>query len=234
MSRIFVHIGARKGSTGLKNKNLKKFLGKPLILWTIKQAKMTNKVFKTIVNTDSKRIANLSSKNGIDIILKRPKKISNSKSSKFDAWKFSIKYLYDKKLITNDDIFIDLDCTCPLRSLESIHKMIDKFVSFKKQKKKFDGIFTITKARKNPYFNLVEINNYGYLKLSKESKKIIVRRQDCPKVYEHVASTYIFKPEFIIKKKNLMSGKLIGHEVKNFMSWDIDDKFDYKVVNTLS
>ena len=60
---------------------LRTFNGKPLIYWTIKQAKMTNKVFKTIVNTDSKRIANLSSKNGIDIILKRPKKISNSKSN---------------------------------------------------------------------------------------------------------------------------------------------------------
>ena len=170
MSRIFVHIGARKGSTGLKNKNLKIFLGKPLILWTIKQAKMTNKVFKTIVNTDSKQIANLSSKNGIDIILKRPKKISNSKSSKFDAWKFAVKYLYDKKLITDNDIFVDLDCTCPLRSVGSINKMIDKFVSFKKQRKDFDGIFTIATARKNPYFNLVEINRNGYLKLSKDLK----------------------------------------------------------------
>jgi CMP-N-acetylneuraminic acid synthetase len=233
MNRIFVHIGARKGSVELKNKNLKNILGKPLIVWTINHARMINKVFKTIVNTDSKQIANLSNKNGIDIVLKRPKKISNSRSSKFNAWKFAIKYLYDKKLITKDDIFIDLDCTCPLRSVESINEMIDKFVSFKKQKKKFDGIFTITEARKNPYFNLVEINDNGYLKLSKESKKRIVRRQDCPKVYEHVASTYIFKPEFIIKKKYLMSGKLIGHEIKKFMSWDIDNKFDFKIVEHL-
>ena len=205
MSRIFVHIGARKGSVGLKNKNLKKFLGEPLILWTIKQAKMTNNVFKTIVNTDSKQIANLSSKNGINIILKRPKKISNSKSSKFDAWKFAVKYLYDKKLITKDDIFVDLDCTCPLRSLQCINEMIDKFVIYKKQKKNFDGIFTITTARKNPYFNLVEMKRNGYLKLSKDLKTKIVRRQDCPKVYEHVAGAYIFKPEFIIKKKHLMN-----------------------------
>ena len=234
MSRIFVHIGARKGSTGLKNKNLKKFLGKPLILWTIKQAKMTNKVFKTIVNTDSKQIANLSSKNGIDIILKRPKKISNSKSSKFDAWKFAVKYLYDKKLITDNDIFVDLDCTCPLRSLQCINEMIDKFVFYKKQKKNFDGIFTIATARKNPYFNLVEIKSNGYLKLSKDLKKKIVRRQDCPKVYEHVSGAYILKPEFIIKKKHLMNGKIIGHEVNNFMRWDIDDKFDFMIAEILA
>ena len=135
--------------------------------------------------------------------------------------------------MTKDDIFVDLDCTCPLRSVRSINKMIDKFVSFKKQKKKFDGIFTITEARKNPYFNLVEINSNGYLKLSKGQKKRIVRRQDCPKVYEHVANAYIFKPEFIIKKKYLMDGKLIGHETKNFMSWDIDNKFDFKIAEYL-
>ena len=148
MNRIFVHIGARKGSVGLKNKNLKNIFGKPLIIWTIHHAKMINKVFKTIVNTNSKQIVNLSNKNGIDIVLKRPNKISNSKSSKFDAWKFAIKYLYDKKLITNDDIFVDLDCTCPLRSVGSINKMIDKFVSFKKQKKNLMAFLQSLKLEK--------------------------------------------------------------------------------------
>ena len=234
MNRIFVHIGARKGSVGLKNKNLKNIFGKPLIIWTIHHAKMINKVFKTIVNTDSKQIVNLSNKNGIDIVLKRPKKISNSKSSKFDAWKFAVKYLYDKKLITDNDIFVDLDCTCPLRSLQCINEMIDKFVFYKKQKKNFDGIFTIATARKNPYFNLVEMKRNGYLKLSKDLKTKIVRRQDCPEVYEHVAGAYILKPEFIIKKKYLMNGKIIGHKVNNFMRWDIDDKFDFMIAEILA
>ena len=27
-----------------------------------------------------------------------------------------------------------------------------------------------------------------------------------------------------------MSGKLLGHEIKNFTGWDIDDKFDFKIV----
>ena len=67
------------------------------------------------------------------------------------------------------------------------------------------------------------------LLLIKNSKKKIVRRQDCPKVYEHVASTYVLKPEFIIQKEHLMDGRLIGHEIKNFRSWDIDNEFDFKV-----
>ena len=39
MNNIFIHIGARADSSGLKNKNLLKFNGKPLILWSILLAK---------------------------------------------------------------------------------------------------------------------------------------------------------------------------------------------------
>ena len=46
--------------------------------------------------------------------------------------------------------------------------MIKKFINYKDKKRKFDGIFTIIKAKKNPYFNLVEYNKRGYLELSKK------------------------------------------------------------------
>ena len=61
---------------------------------------------------------------------------------------------------------------------------------------------TTTAARKNPYFNLVEKNSKGFLKLSKVFKRKIYTRQDAPKVLEHVASMYALKPNFIIKKKS--------------------------------
>ena len=98
MSKIFIHIGARKGSVSVKNKNIKKIAGKPLILWTINQAKKIKGISKIIVNTDSLRILNLAKKEKVDVPLKRPKNISNSKSSKFLAWKFAINYLKKKKI----------------------------------------------------------------------------------------------------------------------------------------
>ena len=35
------------------------------------------------------------------------------------------------------------------------------------------------------------------------------------------------------KKKHLMDGNFIRHEVKNFMCWDIDNKFDFKIAEYL-
>ncbi len=233
MNRIILHIGARHGSKGIKNKNIKKIFGKPLIYWTLQHAKRVNNISSIVINSDSQQILKLAKKMNIDIILKRPKKISSSKSPKLDAWKFAIKYLKSKNLISNKDIFVDFDCTCPLRDIKDTNEMIKKFITCKKLKKNFDGIFTIVKAKKNPYFNLVEQNKFGHLKISKSLKSKIVRRQDAPKVYEHVANTYVLKPDFISKTRSFMMGNLFGHIVKEKFSWDIDNNFDFKVAEYL-
>jgi len=233
MNKVFLHIGARAGSQGLKNKNIKFFLGKPLIKWSIDFAKQMKNIDQIIINSDSKKILEISKKSGVNILLKRPKKISNSKSSKLSAWKFAVNYLLNKKLIDRDDIFVDLDCTCPLRSIKDVNRMINYYKFLKKRKKTFDGVYTITDSKKTPYFNLVEVNKSGFLKVSKKGKNNLVRRQDSPKVYEHVPNTYVLNPNFIIKSKNFMNGKFIGFKVDKYYSWDIDSGFDFKIAEFL-
>ena len=233
MSKIFIHIGAREDSKGVKNKNMKIISGKPLIYWTIKHAKKVNNISSILINSDSKKIISLAKKLKINIILKRPKKIASSKTSKLEAWKYAVKYLKKKNLLSAKDIFIDFDCTCPLRNIKDTNNMIKKFKKYRKLKKNFDGLFTIIKAKKNPYFNLVEQNRLGYLKVSKKTKSKIVRRQDAPDVFEHVANTYILKPDFILKAKSFMNGNLIGHLVQEQFSWDIDSDFDFKIAEYL-
>ena len=68
-------ICARAGSEGIKNKNIKKFKGKPLIAYPIQLAKKI-KEFKSIsVSTDSKKIANISKNYGADVPFIRSKKL---------------------------------------------------------------------------------------------------------------------------------------------------------------
>ena len=234
MSKIFLHIAARKESQGIKNKNEKKFLGKPLINWSIDFSKKMKIIDSIIVNSDSKRILRISKKAGANILIKRPKKFSSSKTSKLIAWKYAYKYLKDKKILKDSDIFVDLDCTCPVRSSKDFLKMINLYKSLIKKRIIFDGIFTITEAKKNPYFNLVEKNKLGFLKISKKTKKKITRRQDTPSVFEHVANTYIINPKFLKKAKDFMSGKFIGFKVDKYYSWDIDDNFDFKIAEYLA
>mgnify|MGYP003317901958 CR=1 FL=1 len=70
-------ISARGGSQGLKNKNLKYFNGKPLIAWTIEQAKKSKFVRDVYISTDSKKIAKIAKNFGAEVPFFRSKKLSD-------------------------------------------------------------------------------------------------------------------------------------------------------------
>ena len=73
---IFAHIGARGGSKGLKNKNILKINGTPLIGWTLKQILKSDISKNVMVSSDSKEILNISKSFGANIEIK---KIGNKK-----------------------------------------------------------------------------------------------------------------------------------------------------------
>ena len=95
-----VFIFARSGSKGLKNKNIKKFSGKPLIYWTIKQAKKIKNIDSIILSTDSIKIANLGKKYGASVYFIRPKKLASDNSPEWLSWKHAVKFI-QKKFKTN-------------------------------------------------------------------------------------------------------------------------------------
>ena len=234
MSQIFIHIGARGGSKGVKNNNLLKIKNKPLIGIAIEQALNANKNCIVLVSSDSEKILNTSKKFGAKILIKRSKKLSNSKASKFMVWKNSVQYLKKYHNLSHTDLFLDIDCTSPLKKVSDIKKMISKYFNYIRKKKVFDCLMTITPAKKNPYFNLMEMNKNNFLQISKKTKKPILRRQDAPLVYEHVAGIYALKPNFLLNGSNLLSGKIIGVEVDPISAIDIDSNEDYKIIESLS
>ena len=72
-----IFIFARSGSKGLKNKNIKNFNGKPLLYWTIQQAKKIKKIDSIILSTDSKKIARIGKKFGANIFFFKAEETSN-------------------------------------------------------------------------------------------------------------------------------------------------------------
>ena len=66
-------IPARFGSKRIKNKNIKKFKGKPIIYYTLKNAKSSKMIDKVIVSTDSVKILNICRKYGVDTPFLRKK-----------------------------------------------------------------------------------------------------------------------------------------------------------------
>ncbi|MEK9183607.1 MAG: acylneuraminate cytidylyltransferase family protein, partial [Patescibacteria group bacterium] len=85
-------ISARAGSKRLPNKNIRNFLGKPLIAYAIKQALSCNFIDRVIVNTDSPKIAEIALKYGAEVPFLRPKHLATDTAQEID----SILYVVNK------------------------------------------------------------------------------------------------------------------------------------------
>ena len=75
--KILAIIPARGGSKGLPGKNIKSLLGKPLIGWTIEQAKASKYIDEIFVSTDSREIADVAENFGISVPFLRPKELAS-------------------------------------------------------------------------------------------------------------------------------------------------------------
>ena len=97
---------ARGGSKGIKNKNLANIHGKPLIYYTIKEAKKSKKITNYIISTDSIKIKKVAQKYNAQVPFIRPKKFSKDNSSSASALKHALiesEKIYNKKLFALDD-----------------------------------------------------------------------------------------------------------------------------------
>ena len=222
--KILCIICARGGSKRLKNKNFKKLLGKPLIYHTIKQA-IASKIFdKIIFSTDSNKLKKMAVKFGAEAWFKRPKILSSDRAAKMPVIRHAV-LASEKKFKYKFDYICDLDVTSPLRKVDDIKNAFKKFKSSKK-----DMLISGNKARKNPYFNMIQKNKKNLIKLVIKPKKFYVRTQDAPVVYDLNASIYFWKRKACFMQKGPFCKKTIFYEMPFNRSIDIDSLSDFKMV----
>lgn len=223
--QILCTICARKGSKGLKNKNIKILGRKPLINHTIDLALKIKNFSNIVITSDYRKIKKFEKRNKKILFHPRPKKLSGDTIGKLEVIKNAVLSAESKTKKTFDIIF-DLDVTAPIRTEKDIKKSLNFFI-----KKNFDNLVTATESRKNPYFNMLEYKNNKLTICKKISnkKKNILRRQDAPKVYSMNASMYIWKRKTLFSKKKLINNKTGLYIMSDLSSYDIDSDIDFKI-----
>jgi N-acylneuraminate cytidylyltransferase len=218
---IVALICARGNSKGIKNKNLLKFKKTSLIGHAIKQARKSKYINKVIVSTDSKKIAKEAMKNKAEVPFLRPANLAKDNSPEIDTWKHAINFYKSKEKI---DLFVSVPATAPLRIVSDLDNCIKRAIN-----KKLDIVFTVSKASKNPFFNMLILKNKK-LSLAIKPRKQIFRRQEAPKCFDLTTVCYVFKPEYILRnKKNLYEGRTDYIEIPKNRAIDIDDMYDYNL-----
>jgi len=225
--KILCTICARGGSKGVKNKNIKPINGKPLIAYTIEQAKESGLFEHIVISTDSDMIADVSKEYGAEVFFKRLAHLASDNAGKLDVVKDALNRS-EKYYKERYDYLIDLDATSPLRSVKDIIEAFGQFI-----KENNDNLITATPSRKSPYFNIVELNEEGRVTLSKTLNKEVLRRQDAPRCYDMNASIYIWKRDVLLSNNTIFLEKTGLYIMPEERSIDIDTENDYKYVEFL-
>lgn len=222
--KILCVIPARGGSKGLPGKNIKDLLGKPLIAYTIQQAKESRYVDRVIVSTDNEEIATVSKRYGAEVPFMRPPELATDTSSTIDVLLHAMGWMENKEK-NSFDIILLLHTTAPLRTVRDIDNCIELLIE-----KGSDNVFSVTESHKNPYFNMVERRD-GTTRLVKEGN--FVTRQSAPRVFDINCSIYVWWKDVLKSKKSLFLEKTNIYVMPKERSFDIDDYIDFKIIEML-
>ena len=212
--KIVAIIPARGGSKGIPKKNIVPLHTKPLIAYTIQQAKDTPLIDKIVVSTDDDDIKKISTTYGADVI-DRPPTIAGDHSSSEAAIEHALAEL--KKQHYDPDIIVFLQCTSPLRGNDDIQQAIQHLLDHN-----YDSVFSVTEN-----YPFIWIDNNGEIEpLNKQYYEQRPMRQQRRPEYIENGSIYVFTKDSFEKTKNRTSGKKGIYIMPYEHSFEVDSPFD--------
>lgn len=222
--KILAYIPARAGSTRIKNKNIRNFLGKPLITYTIEMALDCEFVDRVIVDTDSPKIARIAKKYGAEVPFLRPKKFATAKAQVIDSI-LNVLNRLKKDEGYNPDYLLLLQPTSPLREKKDIEDCIKLM-----NKGGADSVVTVAPTHPRLFY----FTNAGYLELA---NKVTVKNsnvQAWPEAYLlNGCIVYFTKIKTILKNKTVLPKKTKAIISPKWRSVDLDTPEEWVMAEVL-
>lgn len=235
MMNILFTLCGRAGSKGFKNKNLKDFCGAPLVYYSLaainNYIEENNDVAADIVlNTDSLELIDIVRKQSvIDVdVIEREKSLGGDTVPKVSVIFDCVDKMIDRKR-HDYDMVVDLDITSPLRTVVDVANAIRK----KAMRPEVDVVYSVTDARRNPYFNMVR-EEAGFFTKAVASE--YTARQQAPVMYDMNASIYAYSVE-ALKNKNhsvFFNDNCDAIIMKDTGILDIDSEEDYELMQVIA
>jgi CMP-N,N'-diacetyllegionaminic acid synthase len=224
--RILGLIPARGGSKGVPKKNIKLLGKKPLLEYTIDDAKNSKFITEIIVSTDDDEIAIAAEIYGCKPPFIRPAELAQDASTSLEVVQHAIVFF------ESQGVFFDAVCllqpTTPFREKGSIDLAIEKFIT-----SQADCLVSVLPIphEYNPHWAFEE-NENGLLKIATGDATIIPRRQELPQAFHRDGAIYITKTAVI--KSGSLYGKSIAYIESNPQFYvNIDTMKDWETAEHL-
>ena len=223
MKTLYV-IPARGGSKGIPGKNIKPLAGKPLIEYSIDVARALANDEDICVTTDDNAIIETVERTGLKVPFVRPAELSTDQSGTYEVLLHALDF-YESKGVHYDTMVL-LQPTSPFRTVDDVKACIELYSD------DIDMVVSVKQAATNPYYNAFEIDDNGFLHISKGEGNY-TRRQDAPKVWEYNGAVYVINVESLRK---MPLGKFTHrrmYEMSAERSIDLDTPTDWLIAETI-
>lgn len=192
--------------------------GKPLINHTIDAARQLFEDSLICVSTDDAAIKATAESNGLVVPFVRPAALATDTSGSYEVLLHAVEYYENRGYFP--DVVVLLQPTSPFRTANQINEALQLFSP------DVDMVVSVKESKSNPYYNLFEEDQDGYL--AKSKKAYFTRRQDCPKVWEFNGAIYIINVGSLKAKPISDFKKIVKYEMDDVTSHDIDTLADFK------
>lgn len=224
-NHILALIPARGGSKGVPHKNIRLLNGFPLIAYSITLARISKKIDRVIVSTDSIEIAEIAKKYGAEVPFMRPENFSGDKSPDYQFVNHALTWL----AINEGEVpqyMIHLRPTTPLRIPGIVDKAIELFIN----NKEATSLRSAHKAAESPYKWFLK-SEHGYFRSMADgisNEEANAGRQEFPVVYIPDGYVDILSTEFIIDSKILHGEKMLAYESP--VCYEVDEEEDFMLL----
>ena len=211
---------ARGGSKSVPRKNILPILGKPLIVYTIEEAKKSHMIDRYIVSSEDTEIIKIASRAGAQVML-RDKALAQDDTPHIDALQNALS-VTESAFGEEYDIVVDLRCTNPLKTAQDIDGAIKMLLSGN-----FDCVAGVSLSQHPCRIKTIEDERL----IDVWEEPLSGRRQDCkPDTYIRNGSIYVVWAE-ALRQGRFFVGAYVGAWIMPRMrSINIDDWVDFWTV----
>jgi N-acylneuraminate cytidylyltransferase len=215
MKKTVAVIPARGGSKGIPRKNLIDICGKPLLAWSVLQARAARGVDSVWVSSDSDEILDVAVQYGAQPI-KRPAELSGDRASSEAAWLHAL----DAIVAQGHDVewMIGMQATSPIREPSDIAAALDQV-----HKEKLDSLLTVVEVED---FFMWRVDEQGQAQSVNYDYRDRKPRQAIEKRYLENGSFYVFRADSLRKHNNRLAGKIGMHVMARHKMFQIDNPED--------
>ncbi|HEY9087653.1 MAG TPA: acylneuraminate cytidylyltransferase family protein [Anaerolineaceae bacterium] len=218
-------IPARANSKRVPRKNIRLFLGKPIIAYTIEAALTSGLFARVIVSTDSEEYAEIARQFGAETPFLRGDALAGDHVP-ISAVTVDVLERLDPDGSLYPDV-CQLMANCPLRTAEDIQ---DSYRQFRESEARTQ--ISVTRSGwLNPWWAMTRDDQYHLEPIFKEA--LTQRSQDLPALFVPTGAVWWAKSAVLRQEKTFHTPDRRGWEIPWFRAVDIDDEDDWLLAKAL-